>query len=368
MKALPIALLALTVAGCQANAGRMAPQMLSPATAQLVEVASFDHQWTGVTVSHAGRIFVNFPRWNDFPGMSVAELKKSRDGRLAPAPFPNADWQQWKEGDDPKSHFVCVQSVVVDDQDFLWVVDAAGPNMKEIVPGGPKLLKFDLRTGQVVARYAYDAPIIEKTSYLNDVRIDTARQIAYLTDSGTGAIIVTDLRAGASRRLLADDPSTHSENIDVVIDGKPWRREGEKPSVHSDGIALSPDGQWLYYHALTGATLYRVPTVRLNDPSLPPDVLRRDVQNLGRTGPCDGMIYDRAGALFLTGLEDHAIERYLPTGAAGKRETLLSSPQLQWPDTFAIGPDGALYVTTSQIDKQPTPPGPYKLFKIVRQR
>ena len=38
MKALPIALLALAVAGCQANAGHMAPQMLSPATAQLVEV------------------------------------------------------------------------------------------------------------------------------------------------------------------------------------------------------------------------------------------------------------------------------------------------------------------------------------------
>jgi sugar lactone lactonase YvrE len=80
------------------------------------------------------------------------------------------------------------------------------------------------------------------------------------------------------------------------------------------------------------------------------------------------MIYDRAGALFLTGLEDHAIHRYLPAGAAGKTETLLSSPQLQWPDTFAIGPDGALYVTTSQIDKQPTPPGPYKLFKVVRER
>lgn len=365
MKPLPIALLAFALSGCAAHTGRMTPQMMGPSTAQLVEVARFDHQWTGVAVSHTGRIFVNFPRWNDWPGMAVTELKKGSDGRLTPVAFPNAEWQQWKEGDDPKSHFVCVQSVVIDDQDFLWVVDAAGPQMKEVVPGGAKLVKIDLRTSQIAATYSYDAPIIEKTSYLNDVRIDTARQIAYLTDSGAGAIVVTDLKTGTSRRLLADDPSTHSENSDIVIDGKPWRRDGQKPSVHSDGIALSPDGQWLYYHALTGDTLYRVPTAALNNPSLPPDALRRQIQNLGRTGPCDGMIYDHAGALFLTGLENHAITHYRPAGAAGKIETLLTSPQLQWPDTFAIGPDGALYVTTSQIDTQPHPPGPYKLFKII---
>jgi sugar lactone lactonase YvrE len=237
-----------------------------------------------------------------------------------------------------------------------------------VVEGGPKLVKIDPRSRQIVASYSYAAPVIEKKSYLNDVRIDTRRQVAYLTDSGTGAIIVTDLRSGTSRRLLADDPSTHSEGTDVFIDGKPWRREGQKPEVHSDGIALSADGAWLYYHALTGTTLYRVPTAALLNAALPADDLRRQVQNLGRTGPCDGMMYDRAGAVFLTGLENHAVSRYVPAGAAGRIETLVSSPELQWPDTFAIGPDGALYVTTSQIDKQPHPPGPYRLFKVVARQ
>ncbi|WOD16894.1 SMP-30/gluconolactonase/LRE family protein [Paraburkholderia kirstenboschensis] len=37
----------------------------SQGTAQLQQVASFEHQVTGVTVSTDGRIFVNFPRWTE---------------------------------------------------------------------------------------------------------------------------------------------------------------------------------------------------------------------------------------------------------------------------------------------------------------
>jgi hypothetical protein len=47
-------------------------------------------------------------------------------------------------------HFICVQSVLVDDQDNLWVLDPVAPKMQEIVKGGPKLVKIDLATNQVV--------------------------------------------------------------------------------------------------------------------------------------------------------------------------------------------------------------------------
>ena len=42
------------------------------------QVARFDHQVTGVSVSEDGRIFVNFPRWTEDSAVSVAEL--NRDG------------------------------------------------------------------------------------------------------------------------------------------------------------------------------------------------------------------------------------------------------------------------------------------------
>ena len=54
---------------------------------ELTEVARFDHQVTGVTVSADGRIFVNFPRWTENVDVSLAELV---DG--ARQPYPNAEW------------------------------------------------------------------------------------------------------------------------------------------------------------------------------------------------------------------------------------------------------------------------------------
>src|SRR3954469_11887358 len=51
---------------------------------KIEQVAAFDGPMpTGVTVSHEGRIFVNYPRWGDPVEFTVAEL---RDGK--PVAFP----------------------------------------------------------------------------------------------------------------------------------------------------------------------------------------------------------------------------------------------------------------------------------------
>jgi hypothetical protein len=45
--------------------------------------------------------------------------------------------EEWNKPGNPASHFVCVQSVVVDDQDNLWILDLAAPKMQQIIKGGP---------------------------------------------------------------------------------------------------------------------------------------------------------------------------------------------------------------------------------------
>src|SRR5262249_18874618 len=73
-------------------------------------VATFDGPMpTGLTVSHRGRIFVNFPRWGDPVDFTVAELKKGK-----PVAYPGAAIN--KPGSDGKG-FISVQSVVVDPKD-----------------------------------------------------------------------------------------------------------------------------------------------------------------------------------------------------------------------------------------------------------
>ena len=89
-------------------------------------------QVTGVTVSAKGRVFVNFPFWSDDHTISVAEVV---DGK--PKPFPDEAWNA-KAGP-PAQRWICVQSVVVDDQDALWVLDPASPKTEAVVEGGPKL-------------------------------------------------------------------------------------------------------------------------------------------------------------------------------------------------------------------------------------
>jgi len=131
---------------------------------------------------------------------SVAEIVNGE-----PKPFPNEEWNKLGP---PASHFICVQSVVVDDQDNLWVLDPASPKMQGIVRGGPKLVKIDLQTNQVVGTIPFDEHVAPNKSYLNDVRVDTRAGIAFITDSGKGAIVVVDIKTGKARRLLDGHPST----------------------------------------------------------------------------------------------------------------------------------------------------------------
>ena len=150
----------------------------------LEPVAESPRQLTGIAVMPDGRIFVNFPRWSDDAPLSVGKLRPDGSVRA----FPNAEWNSGNPG--PGEHFVCVQSVVADREGYLWVLDSGNPKFAGVIPGAPKLLKFDPQTGQLLAKITYQEPDILPNSYLNDVRIDTARNVAYLTDSGQGAILV----------------------------------------------------------------------------------------------------------------------------------------------------------------------------------
>ena len=321
--------------------------------------AESDRQWTGVAVTRDGRVFVNFPRWWPEVPVSVAEVMA--DGSLQP--YPDETWNSWAPDADPSSLFVCVQSVVADGEGSLWVLDPANAWFRGVVPGGAKLVEIDGVTGGVVQTFVFDGTVAPPGSYLNDVRIDHKHRAAYITDSGGGALVVVDLNTGTSRRVLDDHPSTSAEDTILTFEGNQWLLpDGSAPQVHADGIAYDVTNDLIYYQALTGRTLYRISGAALRDSSLDDEALAAMVETVAESGPSDGLLWDGTDGIFISAIEDDAIKRWSPEGGV---ETVIADPRIAWPDSFAFGPDGALYVTTSQIHRGPNPPEPYRVLRIT---
>lgn len=349
-------------------------------------VATFnDAMPTGVTVSKAGRVFVNFPRWGDEVPFTVAEL---RDGKAVA--YPDESINRWPSHADPNAaaaepdaaeRFVSVQSVVVDPNDRLWVLDTGRVEWSVPPAGGPKLVGIDLQSNQVFKTILIPPDVALPTTYLNDVRFDLRRGaagLAFITDSsnnGPNGLIVVDLATGKSWRKLHDHASTRPDRAFLpIVEGRALmnRPAGADPTplaVGADGIAMTPDGKTLYFCPLASRKLYSIPVDVLADPNLPADATTGALTAYGDRGfASDGLECDAQGRLYLTNYEDNAILRRT---AKGDYETLVYDPRLLWPDTLSAGADGYLYIMANQLHRQkPFNAGqdrrvkPYVLFRV----
>lgn len=332
---------------------------------KLEEAVSTDrYQPVGLTFTRSGRMFVSFPKWSDVYQYGVVEVMKDGSRR----PFPNEEWNRW-DANAPRDHFISAQAVVVDADDNLWILDPANPNLGKAIPAGVKLLKVDSKTNQVAQTYRFEDLPLDKAA-LNDVQVDARRQVAYLSDPGRAAIVVLDLKTGKSRTLLEKHSSTRADSSFVLtIDGKAVRDQSGKPfSSHVNGIALTADGTYLYFRPITQPRLFRIPTEMLRNANLSPAEVGGQVEALGLVGVSHGMLADAAGNVYLGDSQDKTIRRYTPSG---KLETLVTDARLLWPDSFAVGPDGFLYVTAAQYHRLPKWNGgenkvtlPFWVFKV----
>jgi sugar lactone lactonase YvrE len=402
-------------------------------TGQLETVATFNGPMpTGVTVSHQNRIFVNFPRWGDDVPFTVAELVNGKA-----VAYPNAQINDWPGRSKPnpnafmdeaanQTHFVSVQSVVVDPDDRLWVLDTGAPLLKNIVTGGPKLVCIDLKTNQVIRTILMPPETAGTNSYMNDVRFDlrvgdtgaqdpgtmigskqapdpnappkdpshpTAERspgqvsadagsaihgTAYITDSssnGPNAIIVVDLATGKSTRRLNQHSSVLGEDGFLMFaEGRPvYQTEPGKPPkpvlFAADGIAISADGKELYYCPISSTKLYGVSTDALRDHSKSDAQVASTVRVVTGKMPSDGLESDASGKVYMTDPVTDSIHSFDPK--TGLTATLTHDPRLLWPDTMSLSDDGYLYVTANQLHRQPTMHNgqdlrvkPYQLFRM----
>jgi len=332
---------------------------------------------TGVTVSHSGRIFVNFPRWGDPATYTVAELKKGQT-----VPFPDAALNQ-SDANRQAETLVSVQSVVVDPKDRLWILDTGSIKFGPTQYGGPKLIGVDLATNKVFKKILFPQDVALPTTYLNDVRFDLRKGtagMAFITDSsdkGPNGIIVVDLETGKSWRRLSDHPSTRAEpNFKPMVEGQllMHRKPGMPPQPiknGTDGIAIDPEGKRLYYSPLGGRHLFSVSLEVLEDPNRSETDVAATVADEGdKIGASDGLESDAQGNIYATDYEHRAIRRRAPV-AGSTFSVLVTDPRIVWPDTLSVASDGYLYFTNNQLNRQADYHNgrdlrvkPYQLFRV----
>lgn len=307
-------------------------------------VHAFDDQMpTGVTVADDGRIFVCYPRWGDDVRFTVAEI---RDGEEIP--FPDLDVQQFSQ-QTAADRLVSVQSVVVDPAGRLWLLDTGSIEFGPVMAGGPKLVCVDLGRDEIERTIGFGSDVALETTYLNDVRFDMRRGdggMAFITDSGQPGLIVVDLASGRSwRRLHEHETTTAVDGHVAVIEGRPY----DKLLMHSDGIAISADGERLYYCPLASRRLYSVAVHALADESMDAAGVEATVSDHGEKGASDGLESDAEGRIYATNYEHGSILR-----RAGEEpwEVVAHTSEMRFVDTLSVASDGHIYFTNNQLQLQ----------------
>lgn len=339
--------------GTAASAALSSIRASASHTPRLETVATFgdDFRLVGIGVSRHGRVFATAPASVKRSRYSMVEVDPAT-GALTP--FPDESWNDFKPDEDGAHQWISVQALWVDEQDHLWALDSSLPSVDQSRQP-PKLVEFDLATGKVVRQFDYEHVATPKDS-LNDIRIDLKHGYAYISNAGNaGGIVVTDLKSGESRLLLAGDRSSVSDPAQHLMFGDRIARklDGGVLTLQTDGIAISPDREWVYYRPLTDHHYWRIPTAALIDKSLSAKDLSQRTQFLGDGALTGGLIMSGAGVLYGGDLENRTVVAFNVIERDGKPALTQSTfvdkhPQLSWADGFAIQ-NGYLYIADSHL-------------------
>lgn len=303
----------------------------------------------GVSVTSTNRLFVSFPNYNGNGKYALTEVINGKTN-----PYPDVSWNTKGIYN---SHFLRVQDVYVDSNDYLWVLDSKPASKGSIFgnseannEGQFKLVKINTKTDTVEKVYGFE-DLDTSVSGLNDVRVDTQKELAYLSDPGQAAIVILDLKTGSSRTVLQQTPFTKADAITIMYEGIPMQdKNGKAFSSHVNGIALTKDMQYLYFKPINKETLFRIKTEDLANTSLTEAALESKVETVAKVGITHGLVADAKGNIFLTTSTNYSISYVDPDGEIHQ---LVKDNAILWPDSLGTGTDGYLYFSCAQLQRLP---------------
>jgi len=338
-----------------------------PRVGQLELVADLDITPGNVTVSRTGRIFASVH------GMrrGTAQLIEIFPGENQWKPFPDAARNAAPgSGDDVLN---TAHGVAIDNEDRLWVIDHGNwmPDGQPVAQ--PKLVAYDIDTGQQVFRMDFDEAAAPEGQILQDLAVDGERGFVYVADCGNRAgILVVDTKQRRAWRWEGH-PSLQAEDIDMVVEGNKLsfrRPDGSlNPArIGVNPITLSADGETVFYGPMTGTKWYSVPAKLLREQASS-EQLAEAVKVVGDKPISDGVSTDAEGNHFITNLPEDAIDML---DKDGKLSRLVQDKRFLWADNVRFGPESWLYININQLHRASIFTGkqedggtpPYQIFRV----
>ena len=318
------------------------------------------------------------------PGM----VASSRDGRIfytyhmlhKPERFVDATVFEWVDGEgvpfpsaDMQAEFHGAMGVVADRQNRLWIIKPGALEGKKT-----RLMAVDRTSGGLVVDHTFAKG---EAGFAQDMRISPDGRTVFLADTGLfkftkPALIVFDVESRRARTVLEAHPSVSPQNwVMRKTDGRDYRLAFGLLTfvVGVDGIALTEEGDWLYYATMSHDSVYRVPTAALLDEALSDDQIAEQIEFVGNKPMSDGIELLPDNTVVLTDVENGGLAALSPDGAL---TTLTKDSRVDWADSVTVAPDGAVWFTDSRLtdlidqfanlaDKQTMlERGPYAIYRV----
>lgn len=270
--------------------------------------------------------------------------------------FPDLAWSQAPRFGSAKG----INSIIALEctpDNVVWMLDMGGKNAL------PRFVVWDLKTDSLVKAYTFSPGVVRENSFFQDFALDTKRGLAVVADmtmaatpaESSPALVVLDVKTGASKRLLERHPAVMAEDTPLLVQGKKIERVNEAGDIVNTTLGLNPiavslDQQQLLFAAMQGKTIYSLPLDELET------LFRTDKGELspkiyGQKAPSDGMTIDSLGNVYSADIVHGAVGLIEPNGSYSFY--ILAPEILSWPDGFSHGSDGYIYLTVNQLNLLP---------------
>lgn len=315
-----------------------------------------------VASSPDGRLFYTYHMLHKPERFSEATVFEWRDGQGVP--FPSQEMQ---------TEFHGAMGITVDRQNRLWVIKPGALEGKQT-----RLMAIDIARGDLIVDHLFEKG---EAGFAQDMRVSPDGETVFLADTGLfkftkASLIVFDVSSKTTRTILQGHPTVSPQNwVMRKTNGKPYKLAFGFLTfvVGVDGIALTEDGEWLYFATMSHDSVYRVPTDTLLDVSLNDDAVSEKVEFVGIKPMSDGIELLPDNTVIITDVENGGLAALSPTGDL---RTLTKSTDVDWADSVTIAPDGSIWFTDSRltdlIDQFANPAdeaamlerGPYAIYQV----